>query len=85
MNMPTSEGLINTLQDPVEKLRQEAARCPLAEEEPDQPGQEILPLPEHSINQIKDVKEQCEEPMKSPKWQMKWGNNKRPEPAALRP
>lgn len=43
--MPTSEGLINTLQDPVEKLRQEAARCPLAEE-PDQPGQKILPLPE---------------------------------------
>lgn len=45
VNMPTSEGLINTLQDPVEKLRQEAARCPLAEE-PDQPGQKILPLPE---------------------------------------
>lgn len=46
VNIPISEAVINNLQHPAEKSWQEAARCPLAVEEPDQPGQEILLLPE---------------------------------------
>ena len=46
VNIPISEVVINNLQHPAEKSWQEAARCPLAVEEPDQPGQEILLLPE---------------------------------------
>lgn len=38
VNMSTSEGLINDLQDPAEKSWQEAARCSPAAEEPVQPG-----------------------------------------------